>query len=41
MAWSRILGHEDVVDYLAEVYPAQVLNLPPDPDQVVLEREGG
>ncbi len=35
------VGHEDVVDYLAEVYPAQVLNLPPDPDQVVLEREGG
>jgi len=35
------VGHEDVVDYLAEVYPAEILNLPPDPDQVVLEREGG
>jgi signal-transduction protein with cAMP-binding, CBS, and nucleotidyltransferase domain len=33
--------HKDIVDYLAEVYPEQVLNLPPDPDQVVLEREGG
>ena len=33
--------HKDVVDYLAEVYPEGVLNLPPDPDQVVLEREGG
>jgi CBS domain-containing protein len=33
--------HKDIVDYLAEVYPEQVLNLPPDPDKVVLEREGG
>jgi len=33
--------HKDIVDYIAEVYPEQVLNLPPDPDQVVLEREGG
>jgi len=33
--------HKDIVAYLAEVYPEQVLNLPPDPDQVILEREGG
>jgi len=33
--------HKDIVTYLAEVYPEQVLNLPPDPDQVLLEREGG
>ncbi len=33
--------HQDIVDYVAEVYPERVLNLPPDPDQVVLEREGG
>jgi len=33
--------HKDVVNYIAEVYPEQVLNLPPDPDQVILEREGG
>ena len=33
--------HKDIVDYIAEVYPEQVLNLPPDPDQVVLQREGG
>jgi CBS domain-containing protein len=33
--------HKDIVNYLAEVYPEQVLNLPPDPDQVALEREGG
>jgi CBS domain-containing protein len=41
---GRILGcirHEDVVGYLADVYPAEVLNLPPDPDQVILTREGG
>ena len=41
---SRVLGcirHEDIVGYLAEVYPAEVLNLPPDPDQVILNREGG
>ncbi len=41
---GRVLGcirHEDVVDYLAQVYPAEVLNLPPDPDQVILTREGG
>jgi CBS domain-containing protein len=40
---GRVLGcvqHENVVDYLAEVYP-EVLNLPPDPDQVILTREGG
>jgi len=33
--------HKDIVDYVAEVYPERVLNLPPDPDQVALEREGG
>jgi len=41
---GKVLGcvrHEDVVDYLAEVYPAEVLNLPPDPEQVILTREGG
>jgi CBS domain-containing protein len=41
---GRVLGclrHEDVVDYRAEVYPAEILNLPPDPDQVILTPEGG
>ena len=41
---GRVIGcvrHEDVVSYLAEVYPAEVLNLPPDPGQVILTREGG
>lgn len=41
---DRVVGcvrHKDIVDYVVEVYPEEVLNLPPDPDQVVLEREGG
>ena len=41
---DQVIGcvrHKDIVDYVAEVYPERVLNLPPDPDQVVLEREGG
>jgi CBS domain-containing protein len=41
---GRVLGcirYEDVVVYLAEVYPAKVLNLPPDPGQVILIQEGG
>ena len=33
--------HKDIVNYLAEHYPEHVLNLPPDPEQVALEREGG
>jgi len=33
--------HKDIVNYLAEHYPEQVLNLPPDPEQIALEREGG
>ena len=41
---DQVIGcvrHKDMVGYVAEVYPERVLNLPPDPDQVVLEREGG
>ena len=33
--------HKDILGYLAEHFPEQVLNLPPDPDQVVTEIEGG
>jgi CBS domain-containing protein len=33
--------HKDIINYLAEHFPEQVLNLPPDPDQIALEREGG
>lgn len=41
---GRVLGcirHKDIVDYLAAVYPGEVLNLPPDPEQVILTQEGG
>ena len=41
---DQVIGcvrHKDIVGYVAEVYPDQVLNLPPDPDQVALQREGG
>jgi CBS domain-containing protein len=33
--------YKHIVNYLAEHYPEQVLNLPPDPEQVAVEREGG
>ena len=33
--------HKDIINYLAELYPEQVLNLPPDPEQLAVEREGG
>jgi CBS domain-containing protein len=33
--------HKDIVNYLGEHFAAQVLNLPPDPEQIALEREGG
>ena len=33
--------HKDIVNYLGEHFAPQVLNLPPDPEQIVLEREGG
>jgi CBS domain-containing protein len=33
--------HKDIVRYLAEHFSAQVLNLPPDPERIALEREGG
>ena len=41
---DRVIGcvrHKDILNYLAEHHSAQVLNLPPDPDQTALEREGG
>ena len=41
---DRIIGcvrHKDIIKYLAEHFSAQVLNLPPDPEQIALEREGG
>jgi CBS domain-containing protein len=41
---GRITGcvrHKDIINYLAEHFSEQVLNLPPDPEQIALEREGG
>jgi CBS domain-containing protein len=41
---GRITGcvrHKDIINYLAEHFSEQVLNLPPNPEQIALEREGG
>jgi len=41
---NRVVGcvrHKDILKYLAEHFPAEVLNLPPDPERIALEREGG
>jgi CBS domain-containing protein len=41
---DRVVGcvrHKDIVNYLAEHFSAQVLNLPPDPERIAIEREGG
>ncbi len=32
---------KDIINYLGEHFAPQVLNLPPDPEQIALEREGG
>jgi CBS domain-containing protein len=43
-AEDRVVGcvrHKDIVKYLAEHFSAEVLNLPPDPQRIALEREGG
>ena len=31
----------DVISYLAESYPKTTMNLPPDPDQIMTEEDGG
>ena len=41
---DRVVGcvrHKDIIKYLAEHFSAEVLNLPPDPKRIALEREGG
>jgi len=41
---DRVVGcvrHKDIITYLAQHFSAQVLNLPPDPERIALEREGG
>ena len=38
---TGVLRTLDVIDFLAEVFPAQVLNLPPNPHQTMPKPEGG
>ena len=41
---GRVTGcvrHKDIINYLAEHFSEQVLNLPPNHKQIALEREGG
>ena len=36
-----VLRTLDIIHFLAEAFPAQVLNLPPEPHQVMAQPEGG
>ena len=36
-----VVRHKDILEYLAEHFSAEVLNLPPNPERIALEREGG
>lgn len=36
-----VLRTIDIVKFLAEAFPAQVLNMPPEPHQTIQEEEGG
>lgn len=38
---TAIVGHMDIVKFLADEYADSVLNLPPQPDQVMQTEEGG
>jgi CBS domain-containing protein len=40
-AVEGIISIQHVVTFLAELYPTEVLNLPPRPDQYIANREGG
>lgn len=37
---AGILGVRDLIQYLAEHYPYEVYNLPPDPKQIIRDAEG-
>ena len=37
---SGLLRQQDIVDYVAEAFPQEILNLPPRPHQVMEEQEG-
>lgn len=36
----RVLGVRDLIKYLADQYPCEVYNLPPNPHQIIREAEG-
>ena len=37
----NVISVRTIIRFLAECYPAEVLNLPPDPNQVMKTQEGG
>lgn len=37
----NVISVRTIIRFLAELYPAEILNLPPTPDQVMETREGG
>ena len=36
-----MISARDIVEFIADHYPQEIFNLPPDPDQVARHREGG
>ena len=36
-----MISARDIVEFIADHYPKEILNLPPDPDQVPRRQEGG
>jgi len=38
---TACVRHKDIIRYLVETFAEQLLNLPPDPDQVAMSPEGG
>jgi len=36
-----IISIEDIIEFLAQFFPTEVLNIPPRPDQYMASREGG
>jgi len=37
---TGLLRQQDIVEYVAEAFPQEILNLPPRPHQVMEEQEG-
>jgi len=36
-----IISIENIIEFLAQLFPTEVLNIPPNPDQFMSSREGG